>query len=208
MIYIKLILNILGEILSPLIGENSKNVFSKMYSHFYTGTKIKKFASWGTGSVLYYKPNNLQGLNHIKVGNNTTFAKGLQLTARVEDKFTQEAIITIGSNCIFRDNNHISATNKINIGDNVLTGTNVLICDNAHGNSTLQNLRIPPVKRKLYSKGGIFIGNNVWIGNNACILSNVKIGEGAIIGANAVVTKDVPPYQIAVGAPAKNIKIQ
>lgn len=50
------------------------------------------------------------------------------------------------------------------------------------------------------------IGNDVWIGNGAIIINGIKIGDGAIIGAGAVVTKDVPPYSIVAGVPAKVIK--
>ena len=46
----------------------------------------------------------------------------------------------------------------------------------------------------------------MWIGSGSCILENVIIGDGAVIGANSVVTKDVPPYAICVGNPAKVIK--
>lgn len=56
------------------------------------------------------------------------------------------------------------------------------------------------------NKGDIIIGNDVWIGYEAIILSGVTIGDGAIIGARAVVTKDVPPYTIVGGIPAKPIK--
>lgn len=55
-------------------------------------------------------------------------------------------------------------------------------------------------------KGDIVIGNDVWIGYEAVILSGVRIGDGAIIGARAVVTKDVPPYTIVGGVPAKEIR--
>lgn len=55
-------------------------------------------------------------------------------------------------------------------------------------------------------KGDIIIGNDVWIGYEAVILAGVTIGDGAIIGTRAVVTKDVPPYTIAGGVPAKPIK--
>lgn len=50
------------------------------------------------------------------------------------------------------------------------------------------------------------IGNDVWIGNRALVLQGVKIGDGAVIGAGSVVTKDVPPYEIWAGNPAKCIK--
>lgn len=56
------------------------------------------------------------------------------------------------------------------------------------------------------NKGDIIIGNDVWIGYEAVILSGVTIGNGAIIGARAVVTRDVPPYTIAGGIPAKPIR--
>ena len=56
------------------------------------------------------------------------------------------------------------------------------------------------------NKGDIVIGNDVWIGYEAIILSGVNIGDGAIIGARAVVTKDVAPYTVVGGIPAKEIK--
>lgn len=56
------------------------------------------------------------------------------------------------------------------------------------------------------NKGDIVIGNDVWIGYEAVIMSGVTIGDGAIIGTRAVVTKDVPPYTIVGGVPAKRIR--
>lgn len=56
------------------------------------------------------------------------------------------------------------------------------------------------------NKGDIVIGNDVWIGYEAVILSGVSIGDGAVIGTRAVVTKDVPPYTIVGGVPAKPIR--
>ncbi len=56
------------------------------------------------------------------------------------------------------------------------------------------------------NKGDIVIGNDVWIGYDAVIMSGVTIGDGAIIGTRAVVTKDVPPYTIVGGVPAKPIR--
>lgn len=56
------------------------------------------------------------------------------------------------------------------------------------------------------NKGDIVVGNDVWIGYEAVILSGVTIGDGAIIGSRAVVTKDVPPYTIVGGVPARAIR--
>ena len=64
---------------------------------------------------------------------------------------------------------------------------------------------VPPLE-ELPIKGDTVIGNDVWIGQNAVILPGVKIGDGAIIGLNSVVTKDVPPYTIVAGNPAREIR--
>lgn len=56
------------------------------------------------------------------------------------------------------------------------------------------------------NKGDIVVGNDVWIGYEAVIMSGVTIGDGAIIGTRAVVTKDIPPYTIVGGVPAKPIR--
>lgn len=62
------------------------------------------------------------------------------------------------------------------------------------------------IKGHPMSKGDVRIGNDVWIGNNVMIMSGVTIGNGASIGAGAVVTKDIPPYAVAAGVPARVVK--
>ena len=64
----------------------------------------------------------------------------------------------------------------------------------------------PPPLSELPIKGDTVIGNDVWIGQNATILPGVHIGDGAIIGANSVVGRDVPPYTIVAGNPAREIR--
>lgn len=69
--------------------------------------------------------------------------------------------------------------------------------------------KVKSLKTQTYeaaSKGNIVVGSDVWIGQNSVVLSGVTIGQGAVIGAGAIVTKDVPPYAIAAGNPAKVIK--
>lgn len=60
-----------------------------------------------------------------------------------------------------------------------------------------------PANEELTYKGDTIVGNDVWIGQNVTILPGVKIGDGAIIGANSVVSRDIPPYSIAVGNPCE-----
>lgn len=114
--------------------------------------------------------------------------------------------LTIGSHCSIGEYNHITACNKITIGDGLLTGRFVYIGDNAHGGLSLEEAVIPPVERKLQSKGEVVIGNNVWIGDKATILAGVHIGDNVIVAANAVVTKDTPCNCVVAGVPARIIK--
>lgn len=64
------------------------------------------------------------------------------------------------------------------------------------------------VKEKKYDDflGTIYIGSDVWIGSDVLILGNIKIGDGAVIGAGSIVTKDIEPYTIVAGIPAKKIR--
>ena len=62
------------------------------------------------------------------------------------------------------------------------------------------------VQKRIQEHKRVLIGNDVWVGANSVIMPGVKVGDGAVIGANAVVTKDVPPYAIVGGVPAKIIK--
>ena len=59
-----------------------------------------------------------------------------------------------------------------------------------------------------FSRGDIVIGNDVWIGRNVMMLSGVTVGNGAVIGAGAVIAKDVPPYAVVVGNPARVIRFR
>ena len=68
------------------------------------------------------------------------------------------------------------------------------------------NLKKENVTESWNNKGDIVIGNDVWIGYEAVIMAGVTVGDGAIIGTRAVVTKDVPPYTIVGGIPAKIIR--
>ena len=157
------------------------------------------------GYICY--PHQLRGLQYVQLGEGSTISSGSILTAwdeYGEIKYTPSIII--GKHCRIGEYCQITACHKIIIGDNLLTGRYVYISDNAHGNTQIKHLSIPPIKRPLYVKGPVIIGNNVWIGEGARILSGVTIGDGSVIGAIAVVTHDVPAYSVVGCVPAKIIK--
>lgn len=147
------------------------------------------------------------GMKNILIGDN--FKAGERLKLRAFNNWEGESFnpkIIIGNNVNIETDCHISAINKVEIGDNVLIASFVFISDHSHGNINVTDLDKPPLERPLFSKGPIVIKNNVWIGEKATILSNVTIGENSVIGANSVVTKDIPPNCVACGNPAKVIK--
>lgn len=153
--------------------------------------------------VMFGKIGLLKGAECISIGERCNFGDYFFLTAWT--RYSTPSI-TIGNHCFFGAFLHITSTNRIVIGDNCLTGKHVTITDNSHGETDIKSLEMPPLKRVFVSKGPVIIGNNVWIGDKVTILPNVTIGDGCVIAANSVVTKDIPPYSVAAGIPAKIIK--
>lgn len=145
-----------------------------------------------------------QGQKSIFVGHHTGIQSHCILGCWV--KYGDQSFspsITIGDKCSIGEYNHITACNKITIGNGLLTGRYVYIGDNAHGGLSIEEANIPPVCRQLISKGEVVIGNNVWIGDKVSILGGVTIGDNVIIGAGSIVTHDIPSNCMAAGVPAQ-----
>ncbi|MGK0176380.1 MAG: galactoside O-acetyltransferase [Lentimonas sp.] len=112
--------------------------------------------------------------------------------------------ISIGDHVKLNYNVMINADRggEIYIGNRVIIGPNVVIRASDHESADYDT----PIQLQGHIAGKIHIKDNVWIGANVTILKNVSLGEGAIIGAGAVVTKDVPPFVVSVGNPARVIR--
>ena len=153
-------------------------------------------------------PFRVRGKQYIKIGKGFTTGFNCRIDALNINNLGEKYLIEIGENVEINDEVHIGATEKIIIEDNVLIASKVYISDHNHGSYKGDEQDSPmsiPKERKIHSSP-IKIEKNVWIGELCCILQGVTIGEGSIIGAMSVVTKDIPPYTIAVGSPAKLIK--
>jgi acetyltransferase-like isoleucine patch superfamily enzyme len=113
---------------------------------------------------------------------------------------------------------HIGANTYIQAGcvlnafvGNITIGANCMIahrCAFVPYQHSLSDLHRPMREQPLISRGDIVIGDDVWLGLNVCVVDGVTIGQGAVVGAGSVVTKDVPPYAIVGGVPARVIRFR
>ena len=152
---------------------------------------------------------HLRGLACMRIGKNFQASEGLWLeavTAHPGQTFSPS--IVIGDDVSISRWCHIAATHRVEIGDGVLIGSRVLITDHNHGSykKRASDMSIAPAFRLLDHDGTVVIGRNAWIGDGVVITPNARVGEGAIIGANSVVVGVVPPYAVAVGAPARCVR--
>jgi len=110
--------------------------------------------------------------------------------------------ITLGCDCTLGQFSILATKNKdIHIGDFVRIGPHVNL---TASNFLYENKNVPILKQGISEKG-IRIGNDVWIGAGSTIVDGVTVGDGVVVAAGAVVTKDVPPYSIVAGVPARII---
>ena len=111
--------------------------------------------------------------------------------------------LRIGDNTSIQQGCQIIAAEKITIGKNILIAANVLITDHDH---LFNHPTKPPALLRGLKKAAVTIEDGCWLGYGCAILKGVTIGKRSVIGANAVVTKNIPPYSVVVGSPAKVIR--
>ena len=167
------------------IGNFLRNFYFKR--RFSSKFKNNRFE---TGFRVEYPKN-------VKIRSNSFYGLDCKIYA------SEKSLVEIGSNISFNSNVMINARGigKIIIGNNVLIGPNVVIRSNNH---EYFDIDIPIIKQGM-TKGEIIINDDVWISSNCVILPDCIIGKGAIVAAGAVVTKDIEPYTIVGGVPAKII---
>lgn len=110
--------------------------------------------------------------------------------------------LKIGKGSIIGDKALLDARNGISIGKNVSFSSNISIYTEQHDH------RDPMFRCNSSDAFSVNIGDRAWIGPNAIILHGVHIGEGAVVAAGSVVTKDVPPFTIVAGVPARKIGLR
>ena len=128
----------------------------------------------------------------MKIGKNTSIHYGCFITGSENG-----ALIEIGNNSVINRFSYLDGRFLLKIGNNVNISHYSIIQTLTHDANSSEFKGVI---------GEVLIEDDVWIGTRAIVLQGVTIGRGAVIGAGAVVTKNIPPYSIAVGIPAKIIK--
>lgn len=145
------------------------------------------------GAVLYPRVELLRYPQNIRVGQDAVVKSGAHLCPCNED-----ARVEVGDRTSIGFHTFLYASSRITIGSDCMIAPFVYIVDSDHGirRDALMNQQTN-VPRP------ILIGNDVWIGAHAVILAGVEIGDGAVVAAGAVVKRDVKPYSVVGGVPAR-----
>ena len=156
------------------------------------------------GKNVYIHPRvHIVRPRFISVGDNVTIDTDTDIYVHPLDRDSGEFIIQIGNNVHIGRNNIIGARKSVILEDHVLIGPHVMIGDHSHH---YEDVAVPIKVQDTTEPGPVRIERDSWIGANVFILPNVTIGRHSVVGANSVVNRDIPPYSVAVGAPARVIK--
>jgi len=171
-----------------LITDITQGTYKLWYAKYrLRGSKLGNMVSVN-GNLLF------ENKGSVSIGDNTKIWSNIERTKIFVGKGGH---LEIGENS-FINGVHISASLKVKIGDRVDIAPYVIIIDDDfHEVNDLESSG---------KKSPIIIGDDVWIATRAIILKGVNIGQGAIVASGSVVTKDVAPYTIVGGVPAKFIK--
>ena len=152
-----------------------------------------------TGKRIYIgRRGTIRGLSCINFGKNVRIGNNVRIQI-----YRKGATLSLGDNVYMCNRNSFLLGGNIQIGNDTLMASDILISSENHGINPEDPL--PYGKQELICKD-VSIGSGCWIGEKVIILPGVTIGDKSIIGAGSVVTQNIPPLSIAVGNPAKIIK--
>lgn len=169
----------------------------RIINYWYYKFRLKQL---GSKSYLY-SPMSIDGSENIYIGAKVRVGYKTWLAA-VPHTGAEDCRLILKDGVCIGHFNHIYATTKIIIEENVLTADRVYISDNLHG---YEDIYTPIINQPIIQNGEVVIGEGSWLGENVCVLG-VHIGKHCVIGANSVVNRAVPDYSVAVGSPARIIK--
>ena len=137
--------------------------------------------------------------HQISIGSNCILEEYIQF--KYSRPYENGPSIIIGNNVFLGRNCEFNIINNIDVGNNCLIASGCKFIDGNHGMIQGELMRNQPAVSI-----PIILKEDVWLGANVVVLKGVTIGEGTIVAAGAVVTKDIPPYEIWGGIPAKKLR--
>lgn len=154
---------------------------------------------------MCFPPAALFGENGIQLGEDTLIGPYVSLSAGMlpGQELISDSIVTIGDRCLIGRQSSIVGHFDITIGNDVYFGPNVYVTDQNH---SVDDLDVP-IGRQSAGEKAVSIGDGSWLGANVVVLPGVTIGRHVAVGAGAIVTSDLPDHAVAVGNPARVIRI-
>ena len=157
-----------------------------------------RFHEFGEGAILH-RPLWVYGPQQIAIGANALILHGCWLSVETPAWGKPPPVLRIGDRVGIRPHCSLSAADGIVLEDDVVLSAYSTVIDSdhtfRHGNPNVMHNPLDPAP--------VRVGRGTWIGERAAILKGAQIGECCIIGANSVVRDAIPPYSVAVGAPAR-----
>lgn len=188
----------------PVIGYALFSVKGKYYQKKIRGSLFALKCGSHSRGLLIDRGVRIYNKQCVKIGNNVSIDNGAEIHPLVNyNGKTFRSKIVIGNNVIIGSYDRFASMNSVIIEDDVLFAAFVHITDHSH---SFEDIDLPVRQQGVYQKGPVRIGKGSWLGFRCNILSGVTIGEHCVVAAGAVVTKDVPPYSVVAGIPAKVIK--
>lgn len=180
-----------------------KNWFKAQASRLHTFILKMDFGGIGKDTVIQI-PFHSNNARNVYVGSKCIIISGGWIdTVEEYGGVKYKPRVDIGDGTYIGHRCHIISCRHMKIGRNVVIADNVYITDNMHG---YEDITKPVLYTPLVSPGEVTIEDEAWIGEKVSVMPGVTIGKHAVVGSNSVVTKDIPPYTVAVGVPAKVIK--
>lgn len=177
--------------------------YNEMKASLYTSLIRTCTGSIGENSKIF-PPFHSNNMRQVYIGDNVgVMSNGWIDTIEKYGDVVYSPRIEIGNKTYIGRNSHIISCQRIQIGNQVVMADKVYITDNLHG---YEEISSSVLDTNLVSPGPVIIEDQVWLGENVCVMPNVTIGKHSVIGSNSVVTKSIPEYSVAVGAPAVVIK--
>jgi len=192
---------------------------------FYVRGSLKRiFFKRSRGIVLAGKGVSIRYSHYLETGKDFIIEDYAEINCKSNRGIVTGDRVTIGKHAIIRPTNayggaigeglrignnssigpfaYIGCSGFIDIGDNVIMGPRVgIFAENHH----FDNLKIP-IREQGVKRSFVKINDDCWIASNVVILAGVTIGKGCVIASGSVVTKDIPPFSVVAGIPAKVVK--